>query len=70
MNPMENVHGIGEAPCDLTKLRIVSYKNTWKRLQNTVLWCNLKLFQEKRLAILQDTVICISSLLHTACSLH
>ena len=27
--------------------RIGPYKNTWKRLQNTVFWCNLKLAQEK-----------------------
>ena len=29
------------------------YKNTWKRLQNTVLWCNLKLAQGKGLQFYQ-----------------
>ena len=36
VNLMEDVYGLGETPCDLTKLRIAPYKNTWKRLQNFV----------------------------------
>ena len=36
VNPME------WTPRDLTKPRIAPYKNTWKRLQNTVFWCNLE----------------------------
>ena len=36
-----------ETPRDLTKPRIAPHKNTWKRLQNMVYWCNLKLAQEK-----------------------
>ena len=49
VNPMEDVFGMGEIPCDLTKPRIAPYKNTWKRFQNMVFWCNLKLAQEKGL---------------------
>ena len=36
VNPMEDLYGLGETPCDLTKPRIAPCKNTWKRLQNTV----------------------------------
>ena len=32
-NPMEDVNGMEETPCDLTKPRIAPYKNTWKRFQ-------------------------------------
>ena len=53
VNPMEDVYGMGETPCDLTKPRIAPYKNTWKRFQNTVSWCNLKLAQEKDLQFYQ-----------------
>ena len=70
VNPMEDVFGMGVTPCDLTKPRIAPYKNTWKRFQNTVLWCNLKLAQEKGLQFLPDTVTCSRSLQHTSCSLH
>ena len=42
-----------ETPRDLTKPRIAPYKNTWTRLQNTVLWWNLKLAQEKGLQYYQ-----------------
>ena len=45
-NPMEDVYGMGETPCDLTKPRIAPYKNTWKRFQNTLCSCILKLAQE------------------------
>ena len=53
VNLMEDVHGIGEYPCDLTKPRIAPYKNAWTRIQNTVCWCNLKLAQEKGLQFYQ-----------------
>ena len=46
---MEDGNSMGETPRDLTKPRINPYKNTWKRLQNTVYWCNLKLAQQKGL---------------------
>ena len=69
VNPMEDVHGIRETPCDLRK-PITPCKNTWKRPQNTVFWCNLKLAQEKGLAILPNTVTCRLSLQYAACSLH
>ena len=47
VNPMGDVYGMEETPCDLTKPRIAPCKNTWKRLQNTVFSCNLKLGLEK-----------------------
>ena len=53
VNPMEDGIGMGETPCDLTKPKIMPYKNTWKRFQNTVFWCNLKLAQEKGLHFYQ-----------------
>ena len=53
VNPMEDVHGMGQTPCDLTKPRIAPYKNIWKRLQNTVFWCKLKLAQERGLQFYQ-----------------
>ena len=53
LNPMEDVCGMGETPCDLTKWRIAPNKNTWKRLQKTVFWCKMKLAQEKGLQFYQ-----------------
>ena len=46
VNPMDNQDGLGETLCDLSQARIAPYQNTWKRFQNTVLWCNLKLVQQ------------------------
>ena len=46
-------YDMGETPCDLTKPRIMSYKNNWNRLQNTVFWCNLKLVQGRNLQFYQ-----------------
>ena len=43
------MYGCGETPRDLTTPRIAPYTNTWKPLQNTVFWCNLKFAQEKGL---------------------
>ena len=43
---MEDVHGMGGGPCDLTKLRIAPFEKTWKRFQNTV-FC-LKKLEEKK----------------------
>ena len=42
-----------KTPCDLTKPKIASYKNTWKRLQNILYLYNLKLAQEKDLHFYQ-----------------
>ena len=53
VNPMEDVYGMGETPCDLAEPRIAPYQNTWKRLQTTVFWCNLKLAQERGLQLHQ-----------------
>ena len=50
---MEDGYGLGETPCDLTKPRIMPYKNTWKRFENTVCWCNLKLAPERGLQFYQ-----------------
>ena len=49
VNPMEDVCGMGETPCDLTKPWIAPYNNTGKRLQNTVFRCTLKLAQEREI---------------------
>ena len=49
VKPMEDGFGMVETPRDLTKPRIAPYKNSWKRLQNTEHWCNLKIAQEKGL---------------------
>ena len=46
VNPMVNLDDIGKTLCDLSQARIAPYKNTWKRFQNTVFWCNLKLAQQ------------------------
>ena len=53
VNPMEDGYGLGETPCDLTKPRIMQFKNTWKRFQNTVFWCSLELAQERGLQFYQ-----------------
>ena len=53
VNPMDNQDGLGETLCDLSQARIAPYKNTWKRFQNTVCWCNLKLAQQRGLQFYQ-----------------
>ena len=50
---MKDRYCLGETPCDLTKPRSMPYKNTWKRFQNTVFWCNLELAQERGLQFYQ-----------------
>ena len=50
---MDNQDGLGETPCDLSHARIAPYKNTWKRFQNTVVWSNLKLLQQRGLQFYQ-----------------
>ena len=49
VNPMDNQDGSGETQCDLAQARIASNKNTWKRFQNTVFRCNLKLAHQREL---------------------
>ena len=66
---MDDGNGKGESPRDLTKPRIAPYKNTWKRLQNTVCWVQFEARSRERLAILPNTVTCSRSLQHTTCSL-
>ena len=58
-----------ETPCDLTKPRIAPYKNTWKRFQNTVFWCNLKLAQERVLQFYQtrSRAVVLCNTLPAAC---
>ena len=53
VNPMDNQDGLGESLCDLSQTRIAPYKNTWKRFQNTVFWCNLKFAQGRGLQFYQ-----------------
>ena len=69
VNPMNDGYSMGENPRDLTKPRIAPYKNTWKRLQNTVFWCNLKFAQEKGLQFYQTrshAVVLCNTLLQLA----
>ena len=49
VNPMDNQDGLGESLCDLSQARIAPYNLFWKRCQNTVCWCNLKLAQQRGL---------------------
>ena len=51
--PMDNQDGWGETQCDLSQARIAPYKNTCKRFQNTVFWCNFKLAQKRGLQFYQ-----------------
>ena len=60
VNPMEDICGMGENPCDLTP-RIAPYKNILVQFEAR---------SRERLAILPDRVTCSRSLQHTACSLH
>ena len=53
VNPMDNQDCLGETLCDLSQARIAPYKNTWKRFQDTVCWCNLKLAQQRGLHFYQ-----------------
>ena len=53
LNPMDDEQGLRETFCDLSKVRIAPYKNTWKPLQHTVYWCNLLLAQEGGLQFYQ-----------------
>ena len=67
-NPMEDVSDMGETPCDITKPRIAPYKNTWKRLRNTVFWCNVKLNHGRGLQFYQTrshAVVLCNTLLAT-----
>ena len=50
---MDNQDGLRETLCDLSQARIAPNKNTWKRFQNTVFWCNVKLAQQRRLQFYQ-----------------
>ena len=51
LNPMYTSQDLEEVQYDLDKPRITVYKNTWRVLQNTVYWCNLKLVQRKGFAV-------------------
>ena len=53
VNPMDDMQGLGETFCDLSKARIAPYKNIWKRFQDTENWCNFFLAQEKGLQFYQ-----------------
>ena len=49
VNPMDNQDGLGENPMRFVTSKNRDIQNTWKRFQNTVSWCNLKLAQERGL---------------------
>ena len=53
VNLMDNQEGLGEPLCDLSQSRIAPHRNTWKRFQNTVFWCDLKLAQQRGLQLYQ-----------------
>ncbi len=53
VNPMEDDQTMEEIRCNLDKPRIAPYKNTWKRHQNTLYFCNLKLAQKRGLQFYQ-----------------
>ena len=53
VNPMDNQDGLGETLCDSSQARIWPYKNTWKHVQDTVFWCNLKFAQQRGLHFYQ-----------------
>ena len=53
VDPKNVKQGLRETFCDLSKARIVPYKNMWKRFQDTVYWCNLMVAQEKGLQFFQ-----------------
>ena len=53
VNPMDNQDGLGETLRDLSQARIAPCKNTWKHFQDTVIWCNLKLAQQRGLQLYQ-----------------
>ena len=55
VNTMDDQNDLGET---LFEARLAPYKNTWKRPQNTVSWCNLKLGWRERTAILPNKVTC------------
>ena len=50
---MDNHDGLGETLRDLSQARIAPYNNTWKRFQNTVFWCYLKVAQQRGLRFYQ-----------------
>ena len=52
-NPIVYQDGSGKTSCDLSPARIAPSKNTWKRFQNTVFRCNLKLAQQRGLRFYQ-----------------
>ena len=66
---MGDGNGMGETPRDVTKPRIAPFKNSWKRLQDTVFLVQFEARSRERLAILPNTVACSRSLQHTICSL-
>ena len=65
VNPMDDNQGLEEVQHDQDKPRIAVYKNTWTAQQNTVCWCNLKLAQTKRIAVLSNSIACNHSFFGT-----
>ena len=54
---MEDENCVGETLCDLTKPRIVPYKNAWKPHQNSFL-VRFEARSRERIAVLLDKVAC------------
>ena len=69
VNPMDDDQSMEEIRCGLDKPRIAPYKNTWKRLQNTVFLVQIEARSEERIAILSNTITRNRSLQHTTCDL-
>ena len=68
VNPMDHQDGLGETNCDLSQATIAPSKNSWKRFQNTVLWCNMELASsEKASNFTKLGHMLVISLQHTTC---
>ena len=65
VNPMYANQDLEEVQYEQDKPRIKVSKNTWRVHQNTVYWCNLKLAQKKRIAVLSSTIPRNRCLQHT-----
>ena len=68
VNSVDNQDGLGKTLCDLSKARIAPYKNTWKRFQDTVFWCEAR--STKKTAIVSNKIKRSYSLRHIACRVH
>ena len=70
VNPMEDDKCMEETPCDLTKPRIVPYKNSWNPPSKYGILVQFETRPRKKIAILPNKVACNRPLQRTACCLH